>query len=136
MMLRLGVAEPPDGLGAFTTPRQEHAVSLDLLKGTLDVLILKALSWGPGHGYGISKAIRAATDGAFDVEEGALYPALRRLEGRGQLVATWGKTETGRRARFYRLSPQGEATLAREVETWGRYVDAMSRVLYAKGPLE
>jgi PadR family transcriptional regulator PadR len=110
-------------------------VSLDLLKGTLDVLILKALSWGPGHGYGISKAIRGATDGAFDVEEGALYPALRRLEGRGQLVAEWGKTETGRRARFYRLSAQGEATLAREVETWGRYVDAMSRVLYAEGPL-
>lgn len=116
-------------------PELREAVSLDLLKGTLDVLILKAVSWGPGHGYGISKAIRAATDGAFDVDEGALYPALRRLEGRGQLIAEWGRTDTGRRARFYRLSPRGEATLARELETWGRYVDAMARVLYAEGPV-
>ena len=111
-------------------------MSLDLLKGTLDVLILKALSWGPCHGYGISKAIRAATEGAFQVEEGALYPALRRLERRGQVSAEWGETETGRRARFYRLSPAGRETMEQEVQTWGRYVDAMSRVLYAEGPLE
>ncbi|MEJ2540132.1 MAG: PadR family transcriptional regulator [Gemmatimonadota bacterium] len=111
-------------------------MSLDLLKGTLDVLILKALSWEPGHGYGIAKAIRAATGGDFDVEEGALYPALRRLERRGLLTARWGTTDTGRRARFYRLSSEGRASLEREVETWGRYVDARSRVLYADGPLE
>lgn len=111
-------------------------MSLDLLKGTLDVLILKALSWGPCHGYGVSKAIRAATDGAFEVEEGALYPALRRLERRGQVTAEWGRTDTGRRARFYRLSDRGRETLEEELATWGRYVDAMSRVLYAEGPLE
>lgn len=125
-----------DGTKIVPTPIRMDPVSLDLLKGTLDVLILKALSWGPCHGYGISKAIRAATEGAFQVEEGALYPALRRLERRGQVSAEWGETETGRRARFYRLSAQGRESLTHEVETWGRYVDAMSRVLYAEGPLE
>ena len=70
------------------------------------------------------------------MEEGALYPALRRLERRGQVSAEWGETETGRRARFYRLSVEGRKTLEQEVQTWGRYVDAMSRVLYAEGPLE
>ena len=125
-----------DGVRPFRLPFLDDPVSLDLLKGTLDVLILKALSWGPCHGYGISKAIRAATEGAFQVEEGALYPALRRLERRGQVSAEWGETETGRRARFYRLSVEGRATLEQEVQTWGRYVDAMSRVLYAEGPLE
>lgn len=111
-------------------------VSLDLLKGTLDVLIMKALSWGPRHGYGVSRALRAVTDGAFQVEEGALYPALRRLERKGFISGEWGVTDTGRDARFYRLSPLGEETLEADVETWGRYVEAMSRVLYAEGPPE
>jgi PadR family transcriptional regulator, regulatory protein PadR len=110
------------------------AGSLELLRGTLDVLVLKTLSWEPQHGYGISKALRAATDEAFQVEEGALYPALRRLEKRGLVEAEWGATETGREARFYRLTQAGRATLESEVRSWSRYVEAMSRVLFAEGP--
>jgi PadR family transcriptional regulator PadR len=109
--------------------------SLDLLKGTLDVLILKTVSWQPLHGYGISLAIRSATEQAFQVEEGALYPALRRLEKKGLLEASWGLTATGREAKFYQLTRLGSRTLASDVESWGRYVEAMSRVLFASGPL-
>ena len=110
-------------------------MSLELLKGTLDVLILKTVSWGPRHGYGISKAIRAATSDGFQIEEGALYPALRRLEKKGLLEASWGQTETGRDAKFYALTSAGEERMSAEVQVWGEYVDAMSRVLYADGPI-
>ena len=109
-------------------------MGLDLLKGTLDVLILKTLSWGPRHGYGISKAIRTATSDDLQVDEGALYPALRRLEKKGWLDAEWDVTGTGREARFYRLTPEGEARLRSELRHWTRYVEAMSRVLHADGP--
>lgn len=109
-------------------------MSLDILKGTLDILILKTLSWGSRHGYGISKAIREATLDDLQVEEGALYPALRRLEKKGMLEAHWDVTDTGREARFYRLTPQGEVRLASDVAHWTRYVAAMSRVLDAEGP--
>jgi len=110
----------------------EH--SLELIKGTLDVLVLKTVSWGPLHGYGVSRALRRATDDAFQVEEGALYPALRRLEKRGLLASEWGVTGTGRDAKFYRLTQAGERELAEEVRSWGRYVEAMSNVLYATEP--
>lgn len=103
--------------------------SLDLIKGTLDVLVLKTLSWGPMHGYGVSRWIRRTSGDAFQVEEGALYPALRRLEKRGWLESEWGATETGREARFYRLTEEGEAQLRRELRDWSAYVDAMGRVL-------
>ncbi len=120
----------------WVTPLTTRAafMSLDLLKGTLDVLILKTLSWGPRHGYGISKAIRQATDDDFRVEEGALYPALRRLEKKGLLSSEWDVTETGREAKFYRLTTPGEARLRDEVATWQRYVRAMSAVLLAERP--
>ncbi len=108
--------------------------ALELIKGTLDVLILKTLSWGPLHGYGVSRAIRRATGDQLQVEEGALYPALRRLEARGLTEARWGTTDTGREARFYHLTPAGEAALEREVQTWGDYVAAMARVLEADRP--
>ena len=108
---------------------------MELIRGTLDVLVLKTLSWGPLHGYGISRAIRAATDDALQVEEGALYPALRRLEKRGLLQGSWGVTDTGRDARFYELTAAGRAHLEGEVESWRRYVDAMSRVLFATEPV-
>lgn len=109
--------------------------TLTLLKGTLDVLILKTLSWGPMHGYAVSAAIRAGTAEAFRVEEGALYPALRRMEKKGWLSSSWGRTDTGREARFYTLTPRGERQLAREVESWRRYVDAMAGVLFRSEPL-
>ena len=103
--------------------------SLELLKGTLDVLILKTLSRRAMHGYGVSRWLEEATDEAFKVDEGALYPALRRLEKKGLVEAEWGTTDTGREAKFYRLTAGGEAELARSVRTWSRYVEAMGRVL-------
>lgn len=106
-----------------------HGDSLELLKGTLDVLILKTLSRGPLHGYGVSRWLRETTEDAFQVEEGALYPALRRLEKRGLVESEWGVTETGREAKFYQLTRAGRAELASGLRTWHRYVDAMSRVL-------
>ncbi len=106
---------------------------LTLLKGTLEILILKTLSQGPNHGYGIAKWLRDTSDHAFDVEEGVLYPALRRLEQRGLLLADWDLTDTGREARFYRLSPLGQEALGAAVESWDRYVAAMETVLDAQG---
>jgi transcriptional regulator len=103
--------------------------SLDLLKGTLDVLILKTLAGGAMHGYGISRWIRETTREAFRVEEGALYPALRRLEKRGLVGARWGVTDTGREARFYELTSAGKAELTSQLRSWHRYVEAMGRVL-------
>lgn len=108
--------------------------SLDLLKGTLDLLILKTVSWGPLHGYGISRWIRERTGAVFQVEEGALYPALRRLEKKGWLESSWGETDTGREARFYELTEEGRARLGREARNWNRYVEAMGRVLNAPRP--
>ena len=107
---------------------------MELVKGTLDVLILKTVSWGASHGYAISKAIRSATRGVLSAEEGALYPALRRLEKRGLLESDWGVTDSGREAKFYRLTDAGEAQLTRDVAEWGRYVEAMARVLEASRP--
>lgn len=103
--------------------------SLELLKGTLDILILKTLSAGPLHGYGVSRFIRETTGEAFKVEEGALYPALRRLAKKGLVEAEWGVTETGREAKFYELSAEGRAELEDGLRTWHRYVEAMARVL-------
>lgn len=103
--------------------------SLDLLKGTLDILILKTLSGGAMHGYAISRTIREATEEALSVEEGALYPALRRLEQKGLLSAHWGVTETGRDAKLYELTSEGRRELDSGTRTWHRYVAAMSRVL-------
>lgn len=102
---------------------------LELLKGTLDILILKTLSRGPLHGYGISRWLRDTTGDAFRVEEGALYPALRRLEKRGVVEADWGVTDTGREAKFYRLTRSGRAELDASARSWHRYAEAMARVL-------
>ncbi len=107
--------------------------SLEILKGTLDLLILKTLSRGPNHGYGISRSLRETSARAFQVEEGALYPALRRLEKRGLLVAAWDTTETGREARFYNLSATGREALEAEMREWERYVAAMGQVLGRAG---
>jgi PadR family transcriptional regulator len=103
--------------------------TLEMMKGTLDVLVLKTLSRGPAHGYAISRWIRTVTDEALKVEEGALYPALHRLEERGWIASEWGLSENNRKARFYRLTAKGAKRLAREASTWKRFAHAVGRVL-------
>ena len=105
--------------------------AMELIKGTLDVLILKTLSQGSMHGYGVSRWLRENSDDAFHVEEGALYPALRRLEKKGLLDSEWGLTETGREAKFYELTREGTRALELQLRDWGRYVEAMAKILYA-----
>ena len=103
----------------------------DLYIGTLDVLILKALSWGPMHGYGVGRWIRQTTEDVLTVQEGALYPALHRLQRRGWLDEEWGVTETGREAKYYRLTPAGRRQLRNEVERWRAYARAVIAALDA-----
>jgi len=105
--------------------------SLELVQGTLDVLILKSLSWGALHGYAVAESIGERSGQVLKVEEGALYPALHRLEKRGLLEAEWGLSENNRRAKFYKLTSAGRAHLRTEAQTWTRYAAAVSRVLEA-----
>jgi PadR family transcriptional regulator, regulatory protein PadR len=102
---------------------------LALLQGTLDVLILRTLIFGPEHGQGIARAIQQTSDDELLVEHGALYPALQRLEAQGWIRAKWGTSANNRRARFYSLTASGRVQLGREAGRWNRLVTAMSRVL-------
>jgi transcriptional regulator len=104
---------------------------LDLLKGTLDLLILKSLSWGPAHGYAIGRWIERLTGDVLQIGEGSLYPALHRLEDRAWVEAEWRVSENNRRAKFYRLTSAGRQQLKTERATWDRFVDAVGRVLKA-----
>jgi PadR family transcriptional regulator, regulatory protein PadR len=101
----------------------------DLLQGTLDMLILKALSLGPMHGYGVGQRITQLAEDMLRVEEGSLYPALYRLEERGWIKSDWGASENNRRARFYRLTAAGRRQLGAEEENWRRLVLAVGKVL-------
>jgi PadR family transcriptional regulator, regulatory protein PadR len=101
----------------------------DLFVGTLDVLILKAVSKGPQHGYAIGRWIRQSTDELLKVNEGALYPALHRLESRGLLSETWGPTETGREAKFYGLTAAGRRELKKQLARWSEHARAVSTAL-------
>lgn len=103
----------------------------DLYVGTLDLLILKALSWGPLHGYGIGRWIREHTEDVLHVQEGVLYPALHRLKRKGWLAEEWGLTDTKREARFYRLTAAGEKQLQEEAERWERHTQAVAAALNA-----
>ena len=103
----------------------------ELRKGALDVLILKTLSWGPAHGYAVSRWIRETTGGTLQVEEGALYPALHRMEQKGWVESEWGLSENNRRARFYTITAAGRAHLRAEGAVWLRYAAAVTRVLRA-----
>ena len=109
----------------------DNAEDLDLLQGTLDVLILKTLSWGPRHGYAIARWVHDVSDDVLRVEEGALYPALHRLEEHGQIASEWGTSDKNRRARFYQLTPAGRRQLEVEQEQWRRFVLTVSRILEA-----
>jgi transcriptional regulator len=107
---------------------------LELVRGTLDVLILKALVWGPLHGYAITSLIRRQTDEALLVEEGTLYPALWRLESKSLVEGEWGLSENNRKAKFYRLTPAGRRHLRQETKTWEAYAAAVGKVLNATRP--
>ncbi len=104
---------------------------LDILLGTLDVLVLKTLSWGPSHGYGIARWIRQSSGETFRVLDGALYTSLHRLEERGAVEATWGHAENGKRAKFYWLTAAGRRELRSAAAEWERYVTGMAGVLSA-----
>ncbi len=106
-----------------------------LLRGTLDVLVLKALSWGPRHGYAVAEWIKTVSDAELLVEEGPLYTALHRLERQGLLVAEWGYSENNRKAKYYELSRSGRQQLRVEMWSWERYVRAVSKALTAAAPL-
>jgi transcriptional regulator len=109
----------------------ERQSDLDLLQGTLDVMILKALSWGAMHGFGVAKWIRQTTDDVLSIEDSALYPALHRMEHRGLIAADWGLTENNRRAKYYTLTAKGRRQLTSRVANWDRYASAVSKVIHA-----
>lgn len=102
---------------------------LNLLQGTVDVLVLKTLSLGRNHGFGIAGSIRARTEGELTIDDAALYQALHRLERQGLIAAEWGLSENNRRARFYQLTHSGRQRLRAEVSQWRRYAEAVFKVL-------
>jgi transcriptional regulator len=103
--------------------------SLPLLKGTLDLLILKTLSWGAMHGYAIATWLEERSGGTLGIDDSALYQALQRMEGRGWLSAEWGTTENNRRARYYKLTAAGRQRLRAESDTWLRYTKSVTSIL-------
>src|SRR5579872_1467953 len=105
----------------------------DLLHGTLDMLILRTLLWGPQHGYAIGQTIRAQSSDVLQVEAGSLYPALQRLARKGWVTAKWGQTDANQRAKFYRLTPEGKKQLLREESRWTELVNAIGRVMKGAG---
>jgi PadR family transcriptional regulator PadR len=107
---------------------------LDILLGTLDVLILKTLSWGPAHGYGIARWIRESSGQTFRILDGALYTSLHRMEERGWIEADWGHTDQGKRAKFYRLSTAGRRQLRLETAQWERYAAGVAAVFSSPRP--
>jgi PadR family transcriptional regulator len=104
---------------------------IDLLQGTLDLIVLKTLSWGSMHGFGIARWIQLTTEQALQVEEGSLYPALYRMENRGWIKAAWAITENGRRAKYYRLTATGKRQLAAEAQSWDQLTGAIGKIMAA-----
>lgn len=105
---------------------------LEVPKGTLDLMILKALDAAPTHGYGLSRWIRTTSGGDLDIDDGALYPALHRLEDRGLIDAEWGVSDNNRRAKYYSLTAEGRRRLRAEVSAWARFSDAMWKIVNAE----
>jgi transcriptional regulator len=112
--------------------RRRFENQIELVQGTLDMLILRTLQWGPQHGHGIKVAIRASSDEALQIDHGSLYPALHRLERQGWIDADWKVSDKNQRAKYYRLTPAGKKQLAAEQSRWNRIVDVIARVM--KGP--
>src|SRR5687768_18167334 len=111
--------------------RMARPSNLDLLQGTLDLLVLKTLTWGPAHGYTVARWIQQLTDDVFQVGEGSLYPALHRLEERGLIESEWQRSENNRKAKFYKLTTAGRAQLRAESATWAKFSGAIAKVLQA-----
>ncbi|AHG93246.1 transcriptional regulator, PadR-family (plasmid) [Gemmatirosa kalamazoonensis] len=103
----------------------------ELLHGTLDTLVLKTLSWGPRHGYGIARLIQTSTDDVLTIGEGALYPALYRMEKKGWVAHEWGLSENNREVKIYRLTPAGRARLRLELAQWNEFTTAVGKILHA-----
>jgi len=106
----------------------------DLLRSSLDLLLLKALSWGPAHGYAITEWIESATGSVLLLEEGTLYPALHRLESRGWIASEWGVSDNNRRAKFYKLSAAGRARYRAEAPVWHKHAEAIAAALRRTSP--
>ena len=105
------------------------STSLDLLQGTLDLLVLKTLSWGPAHGYDVARWLQDVTGDVLRVEEGSLYPALHRLEKRKLLKSSWGLSRNNRRAKYYEITAKGREALASEASTWSSFTKAVTTVM-------
>src|SRR5688572_14555373 len=113
----------------MTLHSSRPAARTDLLHGTLDMLILRTLMWGPQHGYAIGQTIRAQSEEVLHVEAGSLYPALQRLAKKRWVTAKWGVTDANQRAKFYRLTPEGKKQLLREESQWTKLVNAIARIM-------
>jgi PadR family transcriptional regulator PadR len=113
-------------------PKTGYQNRIELLQGTLDMLILKTLQWGEQHGYGISQAIQVTSGEVLQVETGSLYPALHRLERQGWVSAEWKKTESNQQAKFYRITALGKKQLASDYERWGRMVGSIEGIMRAR----
>jgi transcriptional regulator len=110
-------------------PRERYKNRVELLQGTLDMIILRTLQWGPQHGHGIGLSIRAGSENVLQVEHGSLYPALHRLEKQGWVASEWKITENKQRAKYYRLTAAGKRQLAEERSSWGQLAGAIARIL-------
>jgi PadR family transcriptional regulator, regulatory protein PadR len=117
-------------LSAKEMPRRtQYQDRIELMQGTLDMLVLRTLQWGPQHGHGIGQAIRASSEEALQIEHGSLYPALHRLEQKGWLKSEWKASEANRRAKYYSLTPAGKKQLVREESKWNALVETIARVM-------
>jgi PadR family transcriptional regulator PadR len=111
------------------TTKRRGAARLEIIQGTLDLIILRTLRWGPLHGHGIAKFIQQTSGETFKIEHGSLYPALQRLLQEGWVAAEWGTSTNNRKARFYRLTPAGRKQLSAEHSKWERFSEAVARIL-------
>ena len=109
--------------------------SVDLLQGTLDLIVLKALSWKSMHGFGLARWIQLTTDSVLQVEEGSLYPALYRMENRGWIKASWALTENGRKAKYYKLTATGRRQLVLETQSWDQLTSAIGKIMATESDL-
>src|SRR5580693_7061801 len=114
--------------------RERYKDRIELLQGTLDLIILQTLQWGPQHGYGISQAVKTTSNEMFQVDTGSLYPALHRLEKQGWVKSEWDVSDNKQRAKYYRLTAAGKKQLTKEKSRWAQFVEAMGAVMKSRQP--